>query len=114
MRGFGNWSPRAPSRRLVHALPGRSPPQPPSVPWFAVTEGEVPAEMPKNPDLVEFGRRVREARLAAGLTLQAVAQKSDLNWSYVAGCERGERNCTLRNLLRIARALGVPAGDLVP
>ena len=79
-----------------------------------MTPAERSAKGPKDPDLVEFGRKVREARLAAGLTLEAVADRSDLNWSYVAGCERGERNCTLRNLLRIARALNVPASTLVP
>lgn len=79
-----------------------------------MTPSDPPDNRAKNPDLVEFGRRVREARLDAGLTLEAVAERSGLNWSYVAGCERGERNCTLRNLLRIARALDVPASSLVP
>ena len=72
------------------------------------------AEKAKEADFVEFGRRVREARAAAGLTLAAVADRSDLNESFLAQCERGERNVTLRNLLRIARALDVPARDLVP
>ncbi|MGD9696445.1 MAG: helix-turn-helix domain-containing protein [Thermoleophilia bacterium] len=67
-----------------------------------------------DPDLVAFGDRLRELRTAAGLTQEALAAKAGLHWTFVSQCERGVRNISLRNLLRIARGLGVPPSELMP
>jgi transcriptional regulator with XRE-family HTH domain len=67
----------------------------------------------KNPSFETFGRRVRERRLAAGLSQEALGDRSGIHRTYVGGVERGERNLALANILRLAAALAVDPGDLV-
>lgn len=61
----------------------------------------------------EFGRRVRAARSARGLSQEALAAAAGVHRTYVGHIERGETSPTLANLVRIAVALGVDPGDLV-
>lgn len=60
-----------------------------------------------------FGARVREARIARGLSQEALAHAADLDRSYMGGVERGERNVSLDNIYRIARALNTHPNTLV-
>jgi transcriptional regulator with XRE-family HTH domain len=60
-----------------------------------------------------FGRRLRELRLAGGLSQEALADAAGLDRTYVSSCERGKRNVSLQNIYRLARALGVPPEDLL-
>jgi transcriptional regulator with XRE-family HTH domain len=68
----------------------------------------------KNPDLVALGARIRELRLEAGLTQEGVADAADLHWTFVGQVERGERNVSYVNLLRLAAGLSVAARELLP
>lgn len=54
----------------------------------------------------DFGKRIRELRLAARLTQERLAAKADMDYKYLGGVERGERNITMDNAERIMRALG--------
>ena len=63
--------------------------------------------------LSRFGSRVRELRMASGLTQERLAELCGLDRSYIGGIERGERNVSLRNIQLIARALGVPLSRLM-
>jgi transcriptional regulator with XRE-family HTH domain len=56
---------------------------------------------------VALGARVRRLREAAGMTQEGVAHAADLHWTYIGQIERGERNPTYKNLLRLASGLGV-------
>lgn len=60
----------------------------------------------------QFGARLRRLRLQKGISQEALALTSGLDRSYVGGVERGERNISLVNIHKIARALGVPAKEL--
>lgn len=67
----------------------------------------------KEPYAVEFGSRVRAARHAKGWTQEQLAEASGLHFTYVSSVERGERNVSLLNILRLAEALGVDGGSLI-
>jgi transcriptional regulator with XRE-family HTH domain len=71
------------------------------------------AESEKDPELVRLGQRVRHLRHAGGMTQETLAEAAGFHWSYVGQIERGERNPTYKNLLRVARGLGVPPGRVV-
>jgi transcriptional regulator with XRE-family HTH domain len=63
--------------------------------------------------LVRFGHRVRELRKKKGLSQEGLALESGLDRSYVGGVERGERNISLENIEKLARALHVHPGELL-
>jgi transcriptional regulator with XRE-family HTH domain len=53
----------------------------------------------------QLGKAVRERRHSLGLSQEALAERAGLDWTYIGGIERGERNVSLINIVRIARAL---------
>lgn len=57
--------------------------------------------------LRRFGDQVRKLRKRKGLSQEALAFEAELDRTYVGGVERGERNISILNILKIARALGV-------
>ena len=63
--------------------------------------------------LKRLGEAVRAARKAKGLSQEALADVSGIDRSHMGKIERGERNVTLMNLLRIAKALGRRASDVL-
>jgi transcriptional regulator with XRE-family HTH domain len=63
--------------------------------------------------LVAFGRRVLELRESAGMTQEGLARAAGLHWTYIGQIERGERNHSYKNILKLARGLGISAGDLL-
>lgn len=67
----------------------------------------------KDPELMALGRHVRELREAVGMTQEALADAAGLHWTYVGQIERGERNLSYKNLLKLARGLGVEPGQLI-
>jgi transcriptional regulator with XRE-family HTH domain len=68
---------------------------------------------PSDPNVLRrFGRRVRAVRVSRRMTQEQLADEAGLDRSYVGGVERGERNVSLGNIARIARALRVPPHKL--
>ena len=66
----------------------------------------------KSPDVKSlFGDRVRELRKAAGLSQEELADRAELDRSYVGCIERGERNLSIENICRLAKAIGVAPAD---
>ena len=61
----------------------------------------------------KFGDRVRELRVAQGLSQEVLAQKAGLHRTYIGGVERGERNVSLENIQKIAVALKITIADLM-
>jgi transcriptional regulator with XRE-family HTH domain len=60
-----------------------------------------------------FGRRVREGRLAAGLTQSELARLARLTPGFVGYVERGERKSSLETVERICGALKISPGRLL-
>jgi len=63
--------------------------------------------------LKRLGVAVRNARKARGLSQEALADAAGIDRSHMGKIERGERNVTLLNVLRIAAALNGSAADLL-
>ena len=61
----------------------------------------------------KFGGRVRDLRIAQGISQEVLAQKSGLHRTYIGGIERGERNISLVNIEKIAKALNLTLVDIV-
>lgn len=62
--------------------------------------------------VIVLGKRIRELRLRTGLSQEKFAAKAGLDRTYYAGIERGERNPSVKQLAKIAAALGAPIGVL--
>jgi transcriptional regulator with XRE-family HTH domain len=60
-----------------------------------------------------FGNRVRELRLQRKFSQEKLAELADLHRNYVGGVERGERNVSLLNIVKLARGLKVRPCELV-
>ena len=60
-----------------------------------------------------FGKRVRELRLAAGLTQEKLAHDAAIDLTYLGGIERGRRNPTLLVIVRLSEALDLPPHALL-
>lgn len=71
---------------------------------------EVP---PRSPEHAALGRAIRELRVRAEVSQGELALRSGLHRTYIGGIERGERNVSYANLLRIATALGVRPSKLL-
>ena len=63
--------------------------------------------------LLNFGDRVRTARLKRGLSQEKLALECGLDRTYISGIERGKRNVSLVNIHRLAGSLGVSAANLL-
>ena len=68
--------------------------------------------MPVDPRIV-FGRRVRQLRLERRLSQEKLAELADVHRNYVGGVERGERNVSLINIVKLAHGLKVRATKLI-
>lgn len=60
-----------------------------------------------------LGERIRARRAELGISQEGLDARTGVHWSYLGQVERGQRNPSLRNLLRIAEGLQIDPGDLV-
>ena len=63
--------------------------------------------------LMLFGSRVRELRLVCEISQEELAALTELDRTYISGIERGKRNLSLKNILKIAKALRVSPSELL-
>jgi len=63
--------------------------------------------------LKEFGNRVKRLRKSKGWTQEELARRAGLHRTYVGSIERYERNVSLINISKIAKALGVGVQKLL-
>lgn len=60
----------------------------------------------------KFGGRVREIRKEKGLSQEKLADLAGLDRTYISDVERGERNISLVNIIKIANAFNINVKDL--
>ena len=63
--------------------------------------------------LVQLGQAIRTARSERGLSQESFADAAGLDRSHMGKVERGERNLSVLNLLRVANALDMTAANLL-
>ncbi len=69
--------------------------------------------MPKRDSvLAALGQNVRQRREARELTQERLAEKAGLDPTYISGIERGLRNPGIKNVARLAKALGLTTARL--
>lgn len=66
-----------------------------------------------SPAAQAFGARVRARRTELGKSQEKLAQDSGLHWTFVGQVERGRRNLSLMNILKLAEGLQIDPGELV-
>ena len=71
------------------------------------------ATEPISPAAKAFGERVRARRLELGESQEQLAVDCDLHWTFVGQVERGRRNLSLHNILKLAEGLHIDPGELV-
>lgn len=70
--------------------------------------------MPKSFDVAQkgLGKRIRQLRQDKGWSQEHLASEAGMHRTYMWGIERGVRNPSLRHLVCIADALGIPIAAL--
>ncbi|MBS0424961.1 MAG: helix-turn-helix transcriptional regulator [Proteobacteria bacterium] len=68
--------------------------------------------MSKKKILIEFGEKIRELRKEQGISQEELSYKADLHRTYIGMIERAEKNITLINIEKIAKALNVDIKEL--
>lgn len=63
---------------------------------------------------IQFGKHLRKLREEKGWTQEELADKAGMHFTYIGQIERGIRNPSLINLERLAKALKIKAGELLP
>ena len=69
-----------------------------------ITESEI---------LNKFGERVRLLRKLNDISQEELAHRANLHRTYIGMIERAEKNITLLNIEKIARALNISISDLL-
>ena len=67
----------------------------------------------ENGVLARLGPHIRELRMGRHLSQEALADASGIDRSHMGKIERGERNVTILNLARIAKALDRKLSEVI-
>lgn len=60
-----------------------------------------------------FAHNVRLMRINAGMSQERLADEAGLDRTFVGTLERGQRNISIDNIELIAKAIGMPAHELM-
>jgi transcriptional regulator with XRE-family HTH domain len=67
---------------------------------------------PRSKDLEALGEALKEARRERGISQEQLALEAERDRAMTSAAERGVRNLTVVNLLRLCRALDEPPSKL--
>lgn len=65
-----------------------------------------------NKILAALGLNIRRQRELSRLTQEMLAESAGLDSTYISGIERGLRNPGIKNVAKLAKALGIQTSDL--
>jgi transcriptional regulator with XRE-family HTH domain len=65
-----------------------------------------------DPVLSALGRNIRRRREAINISQEKLAEKAELDQTYISGIECGRRNPGIKNVAKLAKALGISTADL--
>ena len=63
---------------------------------------------------LHFGRKVKERRNLLRISQEDLARDAHLHWSYISSVERGQRNISLINIAKLAKALNCHMKEFFP
>jgi len=66
----------------------------------------------RNGILATLGLNVRRQREARQFTQEKLAERAGLDATYISGIERGLRNPGIKNVAKLAKALGLTTAEL--
>ncbi len=69
--------------------------------------------MSKKSISIKFGEKVREVRTSQNLSQEQLAHLADVHRTYIGMVERAEKNITLVNIEKIAKALNINITELL-
>ena len=61
----------------------------------------------------KLGKKVRETRIKEGYSQEEFASLCGLHRTYISDIERGERNVSVENIEKIAKALKIETNELL-
>ena len=72
------------------------------------------ASVPLPPPITsaQLGAAIRFLRESRGMTIEALADKADIHWTYLSSIENKKRNPSWDVVSRLAAGLGVAIADL--
>jgi len=62
---------------------------------------------------LKLGRKIRETRVKEGYSQEELASRCGLHRTYISDVERGERNVSVENIEKIAKALKTEPNELL-
>ena len=62
--------------------------------------------------LIKFGQKVRTERIKQKISQEELAERAGVHRTYIGMIERAEKNITLENIEKIAKALGLKLGSI--
>lgn len=68
--------------------------------------------MISEPILVAFGKRIQQLRKSKGISQEKLAEYAGVHRTYIGMIERAEKNITLVNIQKLAKALDVSISKL--
>ena len=63
--------------------------------------------------LESFGVLIAERRRKLGISQEELAERSDLDRTYISGLERGVRNPSLTAIVKVAKGFGITTDNLL-
>ncbi len=62
---------------------------------------------------LKLGQKIKEIRIKQGYSQEELASLSKLHRTYISDIERGERNVSVENIEKIAKALKIEPNELL-